>query len=229
MAEVVKPDGAKADDPKADKESGIAPKRSRGPPKNEDIWQHFTKLKDAGKYHNYWYVECKGCRNAFQMRFVPGNDPEAPEPTPIVSRIPDMRRHLTKCKFVTEYVPDLIMPTRPAKMHKGDKCDKKPKIWIDKDERELRRRDMEHRWDMERRRMALEEQKNARVDQKLARQEEEAQINRRILLAKAQEAELQLKVAQAKARQELLQAGMSHDEIDVVLHRSVSPKGDTLV
>ncbi|KAF0720543.1 Aste57867_262 [Aphanomyces stellatus] len=229
MSDTEKLEASKFDGIKQDKEPLIAPKRSRGPPKNEDIWQHFTKLKDAGKYHNYWYVECKSCRGAYQSSAAPGHESDVPEPTPIVSRIPDMRRHLSKCKFVSDFIPDLAVD-RPPKAMKGEKGEKKYRFQVlpsEKEEKELRRRDMEHRWDMERRRMALEEQKNARIDQKLARQEDEAQINRRILMAKAQEAELQLKVAQAKARQELLQAGMTHDEIDVVLHRSNANQGTT--
>ncbi|RHY18451.1 hypothetical protein DYB30_010347 [Aphanomyces astaci] len=220
------------------KEPSVAPKRSRGPPKNEDIWQHFTKLKDAGKYHNYWYVECKCCRAAFVENAAGTNEGDIPAPSPIVSRIHDMRRHLSNCAYVSDYVPDDNTSPRPTKLLKT-KDDKKSvksstkggsgstssssnNAIVDKEDKELLRRDMEHRWDMERRRMALEEHKNARIDQKLARQEEEAQIHRRLLLAKAQEAELQLKVAYAKARHELLQAGMTPE------HATVSSSSPTV-
>ncbi|ETV98171.1 hypothetical protein H310_08900 [Aphanomyces invadans] len=220
-----------------------ATKRGRGPPRNEGIWQYFTKLKDAGKYHNYWYVECKSCRAAYvEHGAADPSESNIPAPHPIVSRIQDMHRHLSECRFVSDYVPDDTTSPRPAKVFRSyGKGEKKSTKYTtkggsngsstlgisDKEDKELLRRDMEHRWDMERRRMALEEQKNARIDQKLARQEEEAQINRRLLLAKAQEAELQLKVAQAKARHELLQAGMTPEDVDAVLSNPATTPSST--
>ncbi|CAK4082744.1 unnamed protein product [Aphanomyces euteiches] len=53
-----------------------------------------------------------------------------------------------------------------------------------------------------------------RKEERLAK---EAQVNYRILVAKAQEAELALKVARAKARQELLNAGISLGEVEHIL------------
>ncbi|CAK4650822.1 hypothetical protein LEN26_007922 [Aphanomyces euteiches] len=81
---------------------------------------------------------------------------------------------------------------------------------VEVDQSILQQRDLEHRWQMERERLAIEKQTNERI-------EREAQLNERILLAKATEAELQLKVARAKAKQELERAGIPPSEIDALL------------
>ncbi|KAF0720539.1 Aste57867_258 [Aphanomyces stellatus] len=80
----------------------------------------------------------------------------------------------------------------------------------DEDQELLKRQDMEHRWQMERERLAMEKQVNERVAR-------EAELKQRILEAQADEAELQLKVARAKARQELEKAGLPPHEIEAIL------------
>ncbi|KAF0715693.1 hypothetical protein AaE_011276 [Aphanomyces astaci] len=64
--------------------------------------------------------------------------------------------------------------------------------------------------EIERARLEIKRRKEARL-------EREAQVNYRILVAKAEEAELALKVARAKARQVLLNSGISIEEVEHVL------------
>ncbi|KAF0720542.1 Aste57867_261 [Aphanomyces stellatus] len=72
------------------------------------------------------------------------------------------------------------------------------------------RREMQHRWEMDRRRIVLDEQRHARA-------EEDARVQHRVLVAKLHQAEVQFKVAQAKAKQELLAAGLSAADADAAL------------
>ncbi|OQR80762.1 hypothetical protein ACHHYP_17231 [Achlya hypogyna] len=90
--------------------------REGGAHKNDDIWRFFTKLVNREKYHSYWYVECKGCRAAFQAQAISPGELLAPEPKALVSRLQLMRNHLAKCPYV-ENVPKeyLEAVTRPNK------------------------------------------------------------------------------------------------------------------
>ncbi|KAH9126927.1 hypothetical protein LEN26_007920 [Aphanomyces euteiches] len=72
------------------------------------------------------------------------------------------------------------------------------------------RREMHHRWEIDRRRLAMDEQRHARA-------ENEARIQHRVLLAKLHEAEVNFKVTKAKARHELLAVGLSPADIDAAL------------
>jgi hypothetical protein len=54
------------------------------------------------------------------------------------------------------------------------------------------------------------------------RLEKEAEVNFRILEAKAQEADLALRVARAKAQQELVHAGLSIEEAERIVYNDAS-------
>ncbi|ETV98172.1 hypothetical protein H310_08901 [Aphanomyces invadans] len=74
----------------------------------------------------------------------------------------------------------------------------------------IMRQEMHHRWAIDRRKLALEEQAHMRA-------EEEARLMQRAAGAKLREAEIALKVALAKARHELTTLGLTPDDIDATL------------
>ncbi|RHY75197.1 hypothetical protein DYB38_010126 [Aphanomyces astaci] len=78
------------------------------------------------------------------------------------------------------------------------------------DDIRVMRQEMHHRWAMDRRKLAMEEQAHLR-------EEMEARLVQRSQGAKLREAEMALKVALAKARHELTALGLSADEIDAAL------------
>ncbi|CAK4085916.1 unnamed protein product [Aphanomyces euteiches] len=74
----------------------------------------------------------------------------------------------------------------------------------------LRRQDQEHQWEMERRRLVMEEATNARL-------EEESRAKRRLAELEAETAEMHVRVTKAKARHDLLQTGMAREDVELLL------------
>ncbi|RHY11357.1 hypothetical protein DYB25_004669 [Aphanomyces astaci] len=81
---------------------------------------------------------------------------------------------------------------------------------VEREKDELKRQDREHRWEMDSRRMRMQEITNMRLD-------DEAKVTRRVLELEASVAEVQAKLAHAKARHALVQAGISADEVLLLL------------
>ncbi|KAF0720541.1 Aste57867_260 [Aphanomyces stellatus] len=119
-----------------------------------------------------------------------------------------MGNDVNRFQKIPKYLP---LPRKSDDDDDTDDDDFRPILTdAEKEREELRRLDREHRWEMDRRRLAMEETTNARL-------EDEARAQRRLLELPALTAEIEAKVTQAKARHELLQTGMAREDVELLL------------